>query len=402
MKLLAIAQDLPATDRASGDLRLFQMLKILAREHRVTLAAYRAKDQRSELGEGDFRRYRAALQDAGVSVVEDRLLPVLKSERFDATLLEFHWASRHWIDRVRFDQPHTRIIIDSVDCHFLRLFRRAEVTGQREDFDRARLEKARELGAYARGDLILTVTNEDSAVLAAELPRSAFAVVPNIHSIPPLGRPASDLPDSIVFVGGFKHDPNIDAVRYFCREIFPLVRAQVPAARLLIAGSDPPPSVRQLAGEQVEVLGFVPDLASTLRAAIVSVAPLRYGAGLKGKVGEAMSFGLPVVTTSVGAEGFGLEHGTHALVADRAVDFATAVIRLLKTPELRQRIGSQARALIARKFSDTALRSTVLDTFDHAMKIRPAQLSIARRLQVASSLALERNVLWRLQEPRRV
>jgi glycosyltransferase involved in cell wall biosynthesis len=114
-----------------------------------------------------------------------------------------------------------------------------------------------------------------------------------------------------------------------------------------------------------------------------------------------MSFALPVVTTSIGAEGFDLKHGTHALVADDAADFAAAVVRLLRTPELRQRIGSQARELIVRKFSENALRATVLSSIERAMRIPPARLSLGRRLRMASAIAFERNVSWRLHQPKR-
>jgi glycosyltransferase involved in cell wall biosynthesis len=354
-----------------------------------------------ERGDDDFRRYSSALQDVGVTVVEDRLLAALMQRRFDATLFHFHWACRPWMDRVRFEQPETRVIVDAVDCHFLRLQRRAEMTGRGEHFESARTERARELETYSRADFVLVVTEEDGAVLARQLPGKPMAVVPNIHAIPPVVEPAEKIPDSIVFVGGFQHEPNVDAAQFLCREVFPRIRAQVPSARLLIAGSDPPPAVQQLAGAHVEVLGFVPDLSSLLRATCVSVAPLRYGAGQKGKVGEAMSLALPVVTTSIGAEGFDLAHGTHALVADDAADFAAAVVRLLRTPELRQRIGSQARDLIVQKFSESALRLTVLSSIEQAMRISPARLSLGRRLRVASAIAFERNVSWRLYQPKR-
>jgi glycosyltransferase involved in cell wall biosynthesis len=401
VQLLAITSHLPAPDRASGDVRLFQMLKILAREHRVTLVAYRAKAQRAERGDGDFDRYRSALRDAGVAVQEGSPLAALRQQRFHATLFHFHWACRRWIDRVRFEQPATRVIVDSVDCGFLRLQRRAELTGRAEDFAFARTEKARELDAYSRGDMVLVVTWEDGEALARELPGKPLAVVPNIHSIPPAVESVEKVPDSIVFVGGFKHDPNVDAAHFMCREVMPRIRDQVPSARLLIAGSDPPPSVRALAGEHVEVLGYVPDLAPLLRAASVSVAPLRYGAGQKGKVGEAMSFALPVVTTSIGAEGFQLQNGTHAIVADDPADFAAAVVRLLRSPDLRRRIGASARDLVDRKFSATALRPAVLGSIEQVMAIPPARLSLGRRMKVASAATLHRRVLWRLRQGNR-
>lgn len=402
MRLLAIASHIPIRNRASGDLRFFHLLKILASQHAVTLTAYETAEQRASLGDDALDQHISALKAYGVSVVEGDVLPVLRSARFDAILIEFHYVCRRWIDQIRFEQPKARVIVDSVDCHFLRLQRRAQVTGRADHLAVALAERAREVDAYARSDMVLTVTEEDARTLAAELPDVPVSIVPNIHSIPPQRRDGQKLRHSIVFVGSFGHDPNVDAVHFFCRDILPAIRAHVSTARLTIVGSDPPAEVLSLAGDGVEVLGSVANIAPILERASISVAPLRYGAGQKGKVGEAMSYGLPVVTTSVGAEGFPVEDGTHCLLADSPEQFAEAVVRLLREPALARRIGARGRALIARTQSEEVLRPPILQTFERALRLEPRRLPATRRLRIASTATFERNVGWRLRRGRTV
>jgi glycosyltransferase involved in cell wall biosynthesis len=229
------------------------------------------------------------------------------------------------------------------------------------------------------------------------MPGKPLVIVPNIHAMPVLNGASEQVPGRIVFVGGFKHEPNVDGVQHFCLEILPRIWAEVPSARLLIVGSDPPPSVLALAGERVEVLGHVRDLAPLLRSAALSVAPLRYGAGLKGKVGEALSFALPVVTSSVGAEGFGIESGKHALVADAATDFSAASVRLLQDRPLARRLGEAGRTLIERNFSERAVESVLGQALDRALLAERGGLPVRDRIRIASSVALARNLLWRLR-----
>src|SRR5262249_38799860 len=144
---------------------------------------------------------------------------------------------------------------------------------------------------------------------------------------------------SLLFVGGFQHAPNADAVLWFVREVRPRLLRIVPDIEVVLVGSSPPPEIRAFVESiGVRLTGYVPDTAPYLDRAWVSIAPLRYGAGMKGKVGEAMAAGLPVVTTSIGAEGMELEDGVTALVADTPEAFAEAVRRLCTDDALHQGI----------------------------------------------------------------
>jgi len=134
--------------------------------------------------------------------------------------------------------------------------------------------------------------------------------------------------DGLLFIGGYNHGPNVDAVEWLISEIMPLVWDELPALRLTLLGAGPPQSVLQLANDRVAVPGFVRNVDPFFRTARVFVAPLRYGAGVKGKIGQAMEYGLPIVTTDVGAEGFGITPGVEALVRNDARGFADAILAL--------------------------------------------------------------------------
>jgi len=132
----------------------------------------------------------------------------------------------------------------------------------------------------------------------------------------------------IVFLGSYQHTPNVDAVHYFATEIMPLLRKQLPGVRFYAVGSKPPADIQALASEDIIITGFVEELTPFLDKMRVSVAPLRYGAGVKGKIGTAMAVGLPIVATTLAAEGMSLSDGENILVVDGAEPFANAVAKI--------------------------------------------------------------------------
>ena len=162
-------------------------------------------------------------------------------------------------------------------------------------------------------------------------------------------------------MGGFGHAPNPDAITHFCANAWPAVRAAVPDARLTIIGSQPPEAVRALAGDAVQVTGWVPDVVPFLQAARVSIAPLRFGAGVKGKIAEALAHGLPVVATPIGVEGMALSDGDDVLVAADDAAFGAAVARLHTDRALWERLAAGGRAYVEEHLSPraatTALRA---------------------------------------------
>ena len=135
-----------------------------------------------------------------------------------------------------------------------------------------------------------------------------------------------------MFLGSFVHKPNRDGLRWFIETVFPAIKEGVGEVKLLVAGSNPTEEIMGFDGQDVLIKGYVADTGGLFQGSRVFVAPLRYGAGIKGKIVEAMSYGLPVVTTSIGAEGLGLKDGEDAMIADDPAEFAAKVLQLCTSP----------------------------------------------------------------------
>jgi len=203
---------------------------------------------------------------------------------------------------------------------------------------------------------VVAVSALDALAIGRLDPRIEPLVVPNGVDIAGY---RTDLPDSLplrhpnlVFTGKMDYRPNVDAMRWFCAEVWPKVRAEVPGVHLYIVGKQPHREVQRLAeDEQINVTGYVPDILPYFGGADVYIVPLRVGGGTRLKVLEAMATGLAMVSTSLGAEGIELVHGEHAMLADTAGAFAAATIRLLAEPALRRSLGAQARALAEARYS---------------------------------------------------
>jgi glycosyltransferase involved in cell wall biosynthesis len=246
------------------------------------------------------------------------------------------------------------VIIDTFDVHFLRETREAITANDAGLLRKAQETKRRELAVYKQADLILTVTADDKQALLREDPQLNISVIPNIHVIPTTVVSRGGRRD-MIFVGGFSHTPNVDGVLYFCREILPIVQQRLPKITLWVVGNVPPPEMVALASENVIVTGYARHLAPYLESALVSVAPLRFGSGMKGKIGEAMAWGIPVVTTTIGAEGMGLQDGVDALIADTPEDFARRITQLHELPELWDSVAQNARRRVEREWSPDAV-----------------------------------------------
>jgi hypothetical protein len=272
--------------------------------------------------------------------------------RYDVFLFEF-WHTASWmIELFRQAQPWAKMIIDTVDVHFLR-----EESGLKLGiFEPGAVEenKRNELTSYRQADALIVVTPEDRNALEACEGMPRLFLIPIVAPVKPRshrlrGREA-------LFVGGFKHYPNVDGILWFGTEVWPSVRAELPDATITIVGSHVPASVEDLGQvEGVDVVGYVSSTEHYLERAAVSVAPLRFGAGMKGKVVEAMAAGLAVVTTSSGAQGLGAVSGRQLIVADEAEEFARSVVELLADPDRAEDIGRAGRELVAASCSPEAV-----------------------------------------------
>jgi len=257
--------------------------------------------------------------------------------------------------------------VDTYDVHFLRELRESAILKDPALERKANDTRRREMSVYSRADLVLTVTEDDRRALLRENGDLRIEVIPTIHPLPPHVASRRTRQD-LLFVGGFSHTPNVDAVLYFCEEIFPQVQAQLPQVKVYIVGNAPPPEVIALANDSILVDGYVPDLVPYLESAMVSIAPLRYGSGMKGKIAEAMSYGLPVVTTTIGAEGMHLQDGFDVLIADNAHEFADKIIQLHHDVRLWEAISREGRAHVQQKWSPDAVDADLVRSMESLME----------------------------------
>ena len=276
-----------------------------------------------------------------------------RSGLYDLILLSSPDAASGAIDVSRRAFPDATILYDSVDLHFLRQERRAEIVGGASERDYW-LDK--ELKCIRGSDITVTVTDNEAQIVRSLVPSARTFVLPVVHEPDPQPRLPHDATSDLLFIGGFLHDPNIDAVRYLAREIMPLVTDEVDA-RLWVIGPHPPEEIRALASASVVVAGHVPDVTSHLRRARVFVSPVRFGAGMKGKNAHAMAYGVPLVTTTVGAEGMDLVDGDHVLIRDGAEPFAAGVVALYRDPALWGHLARRSLEVARARWSPDAMLS---------------------------------------------
>ena len=252
-------------------------------------------------------------------------------EQYDVVIVFRVTAAERNLEAIRKYCPNAKLVFHTSDLHHLRELREAELAGSDDLRQKAEKTRERELRIIDSADATIVHSSVEKEMLDAELTRedgmSRVFLFSWAIKIPGTEAPF-DHRDGMVFVGGFQHQPNVDAVVYFASEVFPLVRQKLPDAVFRIVGSCATPEVLALAGDGIEVVGFVEDLRTVLDCCRLSVVPLRYGAGIKGKIGSSLSYGLPCVSTAIGAEGMALADGDGVLVADDPAAFADAVLGL--------------------------------------------------------------------------
>ena len=271
---------------------------------------------------------------------------------FDLVVIHRVTVAYLLIEHCRRCAPQARLVFHTQDLHFLREERHAAVLKTPEAYAQAQGTRKEELRCIGAADVTIVVSRFEYDLATELVPEANIRLVPIMHPAPGRLAPRRGR-DGIIFVGGFGHAPNVDAVTFLLDEVWDRVRSQLPDLTLRIIGSNAPESVlaRHDPSRGVEILGFVPDLAPYYMQAIANVAPVRFGAGIKGKVLAALGVGLPTVATSIAAEGMGLNHGSDVLLADDGPDIASAIVRLCQDEELWYQISDQGLLTCHAQFS---------------------------------------------------
>lgn len=216
-------------------------------------------------------------------------------------------------------------------------------------------------------DMTLSVSMEDQKVLESEFGAGCVRLLENgvdVDYFAPVNKNFQDQPKKLVFVGAMDWLPNSDGIKYFIKEILPIIRQDFPGIKLDVVGKDPPQDIRQLSNiDGIRVTGTVDDVRPFVHDSHLYVVPLRFGGGSRLKILEAFSMGIPVVSTSLGCEGIECVNGKDLLVADSPADFAATVVRLLKDPELCCRLTNNARILAVNTYSWNVICEKLLNYY---------------------------------------
>ena len=378
-RALVCAPLMPEFDRESGSRRVLDLILFL--RHAGWAVSFAAENGRG--GE----RYAEMLRQLGVATY-DRFGPetdeLMSSGCLDLAVCVFWYTADKLSGKLRRRTPRTRVIVDTIDLHFLRHARgllggTIDGGGEAHGGEAApgRLgakygeEMVKELNAYAAADGVLTVSQKEADLLNDLCGVPALArVVPDSEDLAPSPVPLAER-RGVAFIGNFRHPPNVDAAEFLCTQVLPRVDLGLLEQHpVYVVGNSLNDRIRAFADglPNVRMVGWVPSVMPYLERARVSVIPLRYGAGTKRKMIQALMVGTPTVSTSAGAEGMDVEDGRHALVADDPGQFAAAIERLLRDDDLWSRLATAGRGHMLVQHGHETARTRLLEAVSAIMK----------------------------------
>lgn len=384
-RILVLDSVTPMPDQDSGSFITFKMLRALQQiGYQITFVP-----QHSYAYD---KTYTNSLQRLGIECIYSphfhNIGDVLDFRNdFDIVLGYRYSVLQAAYDEVRRRVPTARMIFHYVDLHFLREEREAVLQGSRKKRIAAAMTKAAELELVAQVDCTIVHTKTDSVLIKELLGIENIVVFPYIAETHRT-QVAFENRHDLIFLGGFAHPPNVDAVKHFVQSIWPLLAPQLPEhARFLIVGAAAPPEIQSLNGGRILVTGYVEDLQPYFETARVLVAPLRYGAGIKGKVIQSLCYGTPSVISPIAAEGIGLVSGRETIISEGDEEFADQVMILYSDSDLWHSVQAAGYKFVEENFSwDRCLQlcRQVLDVADETWLARHERQLRARLDELVS------------------
>ena len=348
-RVLLIDSVTPTPERDAGSLRIFNMIAMM-----ISMGAkitFIPEDNIAFMEE-----HTPLLQRMGVECL---YYPYLKSVHsyikrhgaaFDLILLVRGPTAKKYLAQIQKYAPDVPILFDTQDLHFLRMERQAGLEGSKRLEADAQAMRKLELSVMKAARCTLVVSSYEQALLKEYVPEARCEVLPLVIENDPLTTPFEDRRD-ILFIGGFRHPPNVDAVLHFVQDIWPLVKAEISGVKFHVIGAEAPPEIKALHADDVIIHGHVQDIKPLFAVCRLSVAPLRFGAGVKGKVGTSLAYGLPCVVSPVALEGSGLVPEETVLEADAPAAWARQIVRLYGDEKLWQKLSENGVRFIDETYS---------------------------------------------------
>jgi len=356
-KILVVSYNIPRPDKSSGERRFVSILEMLSEfwEIDFCIATSHIEWNTSQ----DAVPYIEALSNKGIRILpikKDAFRRALEENRYDGGYFNMYWIAEEMMPQFKTALPSAFTIVDSVDVHYAREETQAKL-GE-IDYSQVLQTKKRELDIYKASDITIAVSKDDLNLLTKVEGIKNVILIPNIVPVNP--RKSGKRNPTVIFIGSYSWYPNPDAVKWFSAQIWPIIYKSNPKAEFLIIGSDPIEEVLALDSiPGIKVIGYVPDTKPYLEMAAVSVAPMRFGGGMKGKVNEAMAYGVPVVSTRIGAQGFEAIHGKQMMIVDDPADFANFVIMLMEDENLQLEMGLAGQQLNSEICSYSAVKEKI-------------------------------------------
>ncbi len=351
-RALVIDATTPTPDQDAGSIATFEQMLIL-RDLGYKIS-FIPEDNFADVGTPTRR-----LQAEGIECVYGPYIQSVDEwlEKFGSTLDVIHVYRYNVLSKYlqifQRRAPRARIIYANADMHHLRMQRQAQLANDAKLGAEAEKVRLIELDLHRKSDYSIVTSTYEVDLIGREAPESAVQLLRWITEIAE-PKPERQGRDAIAFLGGYQHTPNVDAIDYFMEEVFPAIVKTTPDVKFLICGSAMPDRFKDYAGPNVEVIGFVPDLAALFRRCLATVAPLRYGAGFKGKVATSLSYGVPCIGSGIALEGMGFDDGEGIVAAEKPEDYAKAIGQLYADKKRWKELSSNGLKAIERLYSRNA------------------------------------------------
>ena len=362
-KILVIDDRTPTPDRDAASVTAWFFMKALIElKYDVTFIPDNLKP---------LERYTENLRKLGVRTLTNNEIGSIEEflaesgAQLDFVFLYRVHTARLNLPLIKKYAPQAKIVFDTVDLHYLREERKAELSKDEANIKAAKYTKHAEFEMMRAADATIVLSRAEQEIVHKEDSSINVFNIPLLLDIPGCNTPFAKRHD-IVFIGGFLHQPNIDAIKYFVNDIWPSVRAKLPDANLLVIGSSAPEDICALGehDKRIKVIGYVESLDTFFNQCRLAIAPLRYGAGIKGKIGTSASYGVPCVATELAAEGMGLVDGVEILIADGAEQFAEKLVDLYNNENLWNQISNGSLDFVQRNYSYTTGKAHLQQLLD--------------------------------------
>lgn len=396
MHILFVAEEVPWPLDRGDRIRAYHLLRGMGKKHKVTVICFDNGDNAGERVNAikhiceRIVLIPLSVHQMYLNILRHPLLPVTTGARASGSMRR---KINELIRREQFDLVYvyqlkmawqaekitlTPKIIDYTDALSLYKKRLAGYAGGFEKwwhtFEAARLLQY-EKKTVKRCTMGFFASDEDNKYLKQYAPHANLEVLPNgvdtdyfVHGSGVPGNGINAEEKAIIFFGNFEYPPNVDGLKYFLNDIFPSIREKAPGCNLYVVGKKPPEWAKET--DKIIVTGYVEDIREYLQKAAVVICPIRFGAGTRIKILEAMAMGKPVVSTSLGCEGIDVNPGQNIEVADEPGEFVLKTVNLLEDIMLRNKIGQEARILVEKKYSWDIVINQLNNQIKFAIKLK--------------------------------